>query len=134
MPVDLQREADRLLLARYAPPSVVVNDQLEIVQTKGHTGPFLELPVGKVSLNLLKMARPGLLFELQSAIDEARKSGIDAVRPNVQVENNGNSTVISLRVTPFRTPIRDKSSFLVAFEERRMECFPQPRRTCRYRR
>ncbi len=116
MPVDLQREADRLLLARYAPPSVVVNDQLEIVQTKGHTGPFLELPAGKVSLNLLKMARPGLLFDLQNAIDEARKSGVDAVRPNVQVESNGSSSLISLRVTPFRTPIRDKSSFLVTFE------------------
>ena len=113
---DLQREADRLLLARYAPPSVVVNDQLEIVQTKGHTGPFLELPAGKVSLSLLKMARPGLLFDLQSAIDEARKSGVDAVRSNVQVESNGSSSLISLRVTPFRTPIRDKSSFLVAFE------------------
>ncbi|HEY1732584.1 MAG TPA: chemotaxis protein CheB [Terriglobales bacterium] len=116
IPVDLQREADRLLLARYAPPSVVVNDQLEIVQTKGHTGLFLELPTGKVSLNLLKMARPGLLFDLQSAIDEARKSGVDAIRPNVPMEGNGGNRTISLRVTPFRTPIRDKSSFLVTFE------------------
>jgi two-component system, chemotaxis family, CheB/CheR fusion protein len=116
VPVDLQREADRLLLARYAPPSVVVNDLLEIVQTKGHTGPFLELPSGKVSLNLLKMARPGLLFELQNAVDEVRKSGIDAVRTNVQVENNGGSSVITLRVTPFRTPIQDKTSFLISFE------------------
>jgi len=116
VPADLQREADRLLLARYAPPSVVVNDQLEIVQTKGHTGPFLELPAGKVSLNLLKMARPGLLFDLQSAIDESRKSGVDSVRPNVQVESNGGSTLTSLRVTPFKTPVQDRSSFLVTFE------------------
>ena len=48
--VDLQREADRLLLARYAPPSVVVNDDLEIVQIKGRTGPFLELPTGRPAL------------------------------------------------------------------------------------
>jgi two-component system, chemotaxis family, CheB/CheR fusion protein len=116
VPMDLQREADRLLLARYAPPSVVVNENLEIVQTKGHTGPFLELPAGKVSLNLLKMARPGLLFELQNAIDEARKSGIDSVRTNIQVESNGGSTLTSLRITPFKTPVQDKSSFLVAFE------------------
>jgi two-component system CheB/CheR fusion protein len=115
-PADLQREADRLLLARYAPPSVVVSDQLEIVQTKGHTGPFLELPAGKISLNLLKMARPGLLFELQNAVDEARKSGIEAVRPNVQVESNGGVTPITLRITPFRTPAQDKSSFLISFE------------------
>ncbi len=116
LPVDLQREADRLLLARYAPPSVVVNDLLEIVQTKGHTGPFLELPPGKVSLNLLKMARPGLLYELQNAIDEARKSGVDAVRANVPVDGNGGTSLIVLRVTPFSTPVQDKTSFLISFE------------------
>lgn len=115
-PLDLQREADRLLLARYAPPSVAVNDQLEIIQIKGRTGPYLELPAGKASLNLLKMARPGLLYELQNAIEEARKGGVDAVRPNVQVEENGSSKTTTIRVTPFRTPIQDKTSFLVAFE------------------
>ncbi|MDT8069664.1 MAG: chemotaxis protein CheB [Terriglobia bacterium] len=115
-PLDLQREAERLLLARYAPPSVAVNDQLDIIQIKGRTGPYLELPAGKASLNLLKMARPGLLFELQNALDEARKSGVDAVRPNVQVEGNGSNTVTTIRVTPFRTPVQDRTSFLVAFE------------------
>jgi two-component system, chemotaxis family, CheB/CheR fusion protein len=115
-PADVQREADRLLLARYAPPSVVVNEELEIVQTRGHTGPFLELPAGKMSVNLLKMARPGLLFDLQSAIDEARKTRLDAVRANVQVENNGGTTLTSLRVTPFKTPLLDTTGFLVAFE------------------
>ena len=114
--VDLQREADRLLLVRYAPPSVVVNDDLEIVQIKGRTGPFLELPIGKISFNLLKMARPGLLHELQSAIDEARQSGIDSVRTNIHVESDGGTTLTTLRVTPFSTPAQDRRSFLVAFE------------------
>ncbi len=114
--VDLQREADRLLLARYAPPSVVVNDDLEIVQIKGRTGPFLELPTGRASFNLLKMARPGLLHELQNAIDEARQSGIDAVRTNVHVDGDGGTTLTTVRVTPFSTPAQDKRSFLVAFE------------------
>ena len=116
LPIDLQREAERLLLARYAPPSVVINDLLEIVQTKGHTGPFLELPAGKASLNLLKMARPGLLSELHNAIDEARKSGTDAVRINVPVEDDGTTLLVNLRVTPFKTPVQEKSSFLISFE------------------
>jgi two-component system CheB/CheR fusion protein len=114
--LDLQREADRLLLSRYAPPSVVVNDNLDIVQIKGRTGPFLELPAGKVSLNLLKMARPGLLYELQSALEEAKLSGIEALRTRVEVESNGGTTPISVRVTPFKTPIQDRNSFLVTFE------------------
>jgi two-component system CheB/CheR fusion protein len=113
---DLQRESDRLLLARYAPPSVVVNDQLEIIQTRGHTGPYLELPAGKVSMNVLKMARPGLLYELQNAVEEAKKSGVEAVRPGVVVEGNGVSKVTDVRVSPFKTPVQDKPCFLIAFE------------------
>jgi two-component system CheB/CheR fusion protein len=113
---DLQRESDRLLLARYAPPSVVVNDQLEIIQTRGHTGPYLELPTGKVSMNVLKMARPGLLFELQNAVEEAKKSGVETVRAGVVVEGNGSSKITNLRVTPFKTPVQDKPSFMIAFE------------------
>jgi two-component system CheB/CheR fusion protein len=116
-PVDLQREADRLLLTRYAPPSVIVNDVLEIVQTKGHTGTFLELPSGKASLNILKMARPGLLVELQNTLEKARQSGTEAVTNNIRVEGNGNS--LTLRVTPFKTPVQDQNSYLLVFESER---------------
>jgi two-component system CheB/CheR fusion protein len=115
-PIELQREADRLLLARYTPPAVVINDQLEILQSRGRTGAFLELPTGKASLNLLKMARPGLLFELQSAIDEARKNGVEAKRENVRVESNGHSKEVTVRVIPFKTPVQDQHSFLIVFE------------------
>lgn len=113
---DMQREADRLLLARYAPPAVVVNEQLEIIQTKGHTGSFLELPAGKATLNLLKMARPGLLSELQGAIEEARKNGGVALRDNVAVEGHDGVSLTCIRVTPFKTPVQDQFSFLIAFE------------------
>lgn len=132
-PADLQREADRLLVARYSPPSVAVNDQLEIIQTKGHTSAFLELPTGKASLNLLKMARPGLLYELQGAIDEARKSGVDAFRANIPVEGSDGTALTTIRVTPFKTPVQDRTSFLVVFEppagaesSRSAEAVPSP--------
>jgi two-component system CheB/CheR fusion protein len=115
-PLELQREADRLLLARYSPPAVVINEQLEILQSRGRTGSFLELPAGKASLNLLKMARPGLLFELQSAVDEARKTGSETRRENVRVEDEGGTRLITIRVIPFRTPIQDHHSFLTVFE------------------
>jgi two-component system, chemotaxis family, CheB/CheR fusion protein len=115
-PIELQREADRLLLARYTPPAVVINDQLEILQTRGRTGAFLELPTGKASLNLLKMARPGLLFELQSAIDEVRKTGVETKRANVHVDSNGHARQATIHVIPFKTPVQDQNSFLIIFE------------------
>jgi two-component system CheB/CheR fusion protein len=115
IPMELQREADRLLLARYVPPAVLINEHLEILQTRGRTASFLELPSGKASLNLLKMARPGLLFELQGAIDEARKQGFEAIRPRVSVEDEKTKTV-TIRVVPFKVPMQTQHSFLITFE------------------
>jgi two-component system CheB/CheR fusion protein len=115
IPMELQREADRLLLARYVPPAVLINEHLEILQTRGRTASFLELPSGKASLNLLKMARPGLLFELQGAIDEARKQGFEAIRPRVRVEDEKIKSV-TIRVVPFKVPTQTQHSFLIIFE------------------
>jgi two-component system CheB/CheR fusion protein len=115
IPMELQREADRLLLARYVPPAVLINEHLEILQTRGRTASFLELPSGKASLNLLKMARPGLLFELQGAIDEARKQGFEARRQNVRIEDE-HIKAVAIRVIPFKVPSQTQYSFLIVFE------------------
>ncbi len=116
VPLELQREADRLLLARYTPPAVVINDQLEIVQSRGRTGSFLELPTGKASLNLLKMSRRGLLFELQNAVEEARRSGVETKRENIHVEDGANTRLTTVRVIPFRSPVQERNSYLIVFE------------------
>ncbi len=115
-PFEAQREADRLLLARYVPPAVVVNDQLDILQTRGHTAPYLELPSGKASLNLLKMARSGLMFELQETVEEARKSGSEVKRSGIAIVNDGAVSLISLRIIPLRAAVHEHRNFLIVFE------------------
>ena len=116
-PADVQREADRLLLTRYVPSAVVVTDDLEILQSRGRTSRFLELPTGKATLNLLKMARPGLLYELRTLIEKARKNSIPVVKENVVVEDGDNRMSVRLEAIPFRAPARDQRHFLVLFEE-----------------
>jgi two-component system, chemotaxis family, CheB/CheR fusion protein len=117
-PVDVQREADRLLLSRYVPSAVVVNDQLEILQSRGRTNRYLELPTGKASLNLLKMARPGLLYELRSLIEKARKNSVPVSKEKVALEDGNQTITLRLEIVPFRTPARDQRHFLVLFEEK----------------
>jgi two-component system CheB/CheR fusion protein len=126
-PTDVQREADRLLLTKYVPSAVVVNDDLDILQTRGATSRYLELPPGKASLNLLKMARQGLLYELRALIEEARQKAISVSRSGVALEDGKGPGNIRLEVIPFRTPARDQQHFLVLFEEAPAnEPAPQP--------
>jgi two-component system CheB/CheR fusion protein len=117
-PLDVQREADRLLLSRYVPSAVVVNDEFEILQSRGRTNRYLELPTGKASLNVLKMARPGLLYELRSLLEKARKNSVPVSKENVALEEGNQTISLRLEIVPFRTPARDQRHFLVLFEEK----------------
>lgn len=116
---DLQKEADRLIIARFAPAGVLVNDNLDIMQFRGHTGDYLEPASGPASLSLLKMAREGLMLDLHSAIQEAKKKDIQVRRTNLHVKYNGSEhKEINLEVIPIKpSPISRERYFLVLFEE-----------------
>ena len=115
-PMDAQKEADRMLLAKYVPAAVVVNEGLEIIQTRGHTGKYLELSPGKASLNLMRMARPGLMFELQRLVGEARKGGSPVARERVQLETNGDLRPVNIEVVPFKAGSSEQN-FLIVFHD-----------------
>ena len=115
-PGDLQREAERLLLNRYAPPSVLVNGQFEIQHFRGRTSPFLEAPAGQPTTNILRMAREGLFMELRSALTEAKATVAPIVREGLRVHDQGADLPYTLRVLPVNPPETDEPFFLVLFE------------------
>jgi two-component system CheB/CheR fusion protein len=113
---ELPREADRLLLARYAPAGVIVDEKDNIAEFRGETGPYLEHPHGRASLNLFKMARQGLVLELRQAIQEARKKDAPVRREGVTLRHRGQARQTNLEVIPLRVSSERERSLLVLFE------------------
>ena len=115
---DFQKEADRLVLGRFAPAGVIVNERLDVLQFRGHTGPYLEPAPGTASLNLLKMAREGLLADLRTAFNEARRGHAAVVRHGVAVHSREGSREIALEVIPLHAaPTERTESYLILFHE-----------------
>lgn len=113
---DLDKMVDDLLLTKYTPASLVVNQDLEILQFRGSTGVFLEPSPGKASLNLLKMARPGLAFELRSAVHKAQKSWQAIKKTGIEMNSNGQIQRVAIEVLPLK-PDSEERLFLVIFEQ-----------------
>ena len=84
---DFQKDADDILLSKYTPVGVIVNDQLDIVQFRGSTGDFLEPSPGKASLNVLKMAREGLSFELRNALQKSKSTKSSFIKQGIPISN-----------------------------------------------
>ena len=112
---DYQVRADRLLLADYAPPGVLVDENFDILQFRGETGPFLSQPPGQPTVNLLRLAREGLFLELRSALDEAKNSNRPVRREHVRLPDDRAASEITLRVLPIVSG-SDRRCFLVLFE------------------
>jgi two-component system CheB/CheR fusion protein len=96
----IEKEADRLVLGRYAPAGVVVNPNMEIVQFRGKTGPYLEAASGAASLNLFQMAREGLAAALRQAVQRAANSAGPVKAEGLRVKANGGIREVDLEVIP----------------------------------
>src|SRR6516164_2411715 len=115
--VDVQKEADRILLTRYAPAGVLINADLEILQFRGDTGPYLTPAPGRASLSLLKMVREGLLVAVRGAVHKAKREEAPVREESLQVKSNGGYRDVDVEVIPVKANAAKEASFLVLFEE-----------------
>ena len=123
---EVHREADRLALAEYAPPGVIIDSKMNIVEVGGRTAPYLELSPGEPTQNLLKLAREGLIAGLGKAIRTARQTNAVAHEVGFRIEDAGELKDVTIKVIPFRgSPSSEERHFLVKFEEARMNGGPK---------
>ena len=129
-----EREADRVTVNHFAPPGVLVDADLQIMQFRGSTSAYLEPAAGKASFGLLKMAREGLMLPLRTAIHRAQKEHKSVRLENVPVTEDGETRLVNVEVIPLKN--LQERCFLVLFEEskrrsrirRKWDFGPGPRR------
>ena len=122
---DFRKSAEAILLAKFTPASVVVNEGMDVVHIHGNIAPFLEQPQGKPSFNLLKMAREGLGFELRNALHKAKTSGAAVSKENIPVAGasfldapdnaaaQGKPSLVTIQVVPLNDTV--EQHFLILF-------------------
>ncbi|GAB4384465.1 MAG: chemotaxis protein CheB [Elainellaceae cyanobacterium] len=115
--IDWQQAADRIVIERYAPVGVVVNQDLEILHFRGQTSPYLEPPAGRASFNLLRMAKEGLTLELRTAIHQAKQQDAPVRKEGVQIQDRGQIRQINLEIIPLKARGVEECHFLVLFED-----------------
>ncbi len=113
---DLARKVDQLISNRYAPVSVVINDQMHILQMRGDTDPYLKMTPGTTDLNVLMMTREGLLIGLRTAVYQAQTQNAPVRQEEIALETGERSTLLNLEVIPFQSATSDSIYFLVIFE------------------
>lgn len=113
---NIQSLADQILLQRFAPASVLVNDKGDILYITGRTGKYLEPVAGKANWNIYVMAREGLRQELPGAFRKAMQSFDPIILRNIRVSNDS-TQLVEVTIQRLESPDSIKGMIMVVFSD-----------------
>ena len=114
---NIQTLADQILLQRFAPASVMVNDQGDILYITGRTGKYLEPVAGKANWNIYAMAREGLDHELPGALRKAMQNFDAVIVRNIKIGTNGGTHFVDITVQRIENPNSIRGMIMIVFTD-----------------
>jgi len=115
---NIQILADQFLLQRFAPASVLVNAQGDILYITGRIGKYLELVAGKANLNIFAMAHEDLRQELPAVFRKAGGSFDAVILRNINIRTIGGGTqFVDVTVQRIEKPDTIKGMIMVVFTD-----------------
>jgi PAS domain-containing protein len=115
--VNIQSLADQVLLQRFSPPAVLVNNKGDILYISGRTGKYLEPPAGKANWNIHAMAREGLRFDLGTAFLKALRQKEAVTVKGLKVEEGETVQTVDLTVQEIQDPEALRGMVMIIFTD-----------------
>jgi len=115
--INLQQMTDRMIMQKYAPAAVVINEEMQILQFRGHTGRFLEPAPGEASFHILNMARDGLQQTLRSLLAKSMAEHITMSNEKTHYKYDNTIEYVDIEITPIQHPTQREYCYLVVFSE-----------------
>ncbi|MCB1820665.1 MAG: PAS domain S-box protein, partial [Candidatus Competibacteraceae bacterium] len=107
------------LAERYAPPSLVVNAEDNVVHFHGNLKPLLNFPKGRADLYLFELVDPALRAELRALVYRCRRDLQLAQGSAWPIEINGQRYTVTPVVSPL--DVGRKALLLISFPVTRLE-------------
>lgn len=114
--LDLERAADRVVIARHGPSGVLINEAMEVLEVRGRPAPFVAMSPGAASLNLLRMAHPDIMPALREAVRRAMDGGIPVVE-GIAVCQGAEPAAATMEVLPIPVGSAPARHYLILFNE-----------------
>lgn len=88
------------MVERYAPPSLLVDQDFRVVHASEHAGRYLQVPGGELSASVFRLAREELRIELRAALHASVERGESSRSRPILMEIDGKPKQVVLYVRP----------------------------------
>lgn len=110
-------ELHQRLLEQYAPPSVIITHDYDIVHLSDRAGRFLQFAGGEPSHNLLRVIHPELRLDLRTALFQAGQSNKSVEARRVRLNREGRTYYVNMIARPVQSDAAQGGYILVIFDE-----------------
>jgi len=114
---DIQSVADQIVLQRYAPASVLVNTDGDILYITGRTGKYLEPAAGHANMNIYDMAREGLRNVLPGAIRKVKQNYEPIKFQRLKIASGEKTQLVDLTLQLLDRPEAVKNTIMIVFSD-----------------
>jgi two-component system, chemotaxis family, CheB/CheR fusion protein len=112
---ELQRAVDRLVLARFGPPGLVINERTEVLQFRGHTAQLLDVAPGPASLQLLHILNDSIAGPVHNAVRQALEQDVPVRVNDLVLRSKTGLEQLALEVLPVPSVPARPRCFVILF-------------------
>ncbi len=114
------------LLSKYMPPSLLINEKRELVDSFGGAEKLLRLPKRRPSLDVFDLIDPSLRTTLIGALQRVLKTETQVCFSGVKIASESSEQTYNLTVEPFRNPSTHALQYLLTFDPIGPVVHPKP--------
>ncbi|TVQ93986.1 MAG: PAS domain S-box protein [Bacteroidetes bacterium] len=107
------------VINEFIPPSIIINENYEIVHIFNDVNKFVNFPAGKASFDILNLIRKELSTTITIAIHKAFKENKEIVYKDFKLKEKGSIILLNIKVKPLKEKSNNLRLLLIAIEEKK---------------
>jgi two-component system CheB/CheR fusion protein len=116
--VNIRRLVEQVILQKYSPPGVLVDDRSNVLYFHGDTSRYLKPPRGEATFDILRMSSEELHYKLARALNRIKTQRKPVAVPGLHVRHNDEYRTVDLALTPLDKRLGRPDLTLVTFEDK----------------
>lgn len=116
---DISEDIYSSILDEFLPPSVIVDENYQIVHIFKDVNKFIQLPSGKISLDILNLIRKELSTAISIAVHKSLKENKEIVYKDFKLKDEGEVLSLNIKIRPLKDKSKGHKLIFIVFEEQK---------------
>lgn len=105
------------IIEEFIPPSVIIDENFEIVHIYKDVNKYIKLPAGKITFDILSLVRKELSTTISISVHKALKENKEVIYNDFKLKDENEIWHLNIKVKPLKEKVRSKRLIFIFFEE-----------------